>query len=232
MMTLRKAADRFHTAIDWLDSWHTFSFGSHYDQRHMGFGPLRVINDDRIKGGGGFPTHGHKDMEIITIVLSGALAHKDSIGTGSVIRPGDVQKMSAGSGIQHSEFNASPSEPVHLLQIWIMPNKAVEPEYQQIHFEAQALRNQFCLVAAEGKTKSVITLYQDAKLYIADVSAGESLNYKIAPSRHVWVQMATGKVLAGSSLMAEGDGLAVEDEASLTFTAQTESKILLFDLGN
>lgn len=230
MLTLRKAADRFHTHIDWLDSWHTFSFGHHYAPHHMGFGPLRVINDDRVKGGGGFPTHPHRDMEIITVVLEGALQHKDSIGTGSVIKPGDVQKMSAGSGIKHSEFNASPTTPVHLLQIWIEPNKTgVAPEYQQIHFAHERLSNQFCLVAApEGN--GVISLYQDAHMYIAELDAGKTLEFPVAKGRKVWVHVATGNAEVQGLKMGAGDGLAVESESKLAFSAQAASKLLLFDL--
>jgi hypothetical protein len=233
MLTLRKATDRFHTQIDWLDSWHTFSFGHHYDPTHMGFGSLRVINDDRITGGGGFPTHGHRDMEIITIVLEGALEHKDSIGTGSVIKPGDVQKMSAGSGIEHSEFNASLVDPVHLLQIWIMPNvRNVVPAYQQIHFAPTQLRNQFCLVASGDGKDGIISLYQDARMYVAELDAGKTLGFSVAKGRKIWVHVATGAAEVQGMKMNEGDGLAVENESSLTFVAQAASKLLLFDLGN
>jgi quercetin 2,3-dioxygenase len=232
MKTLRKAADRFHTKINWLDSWHSFSFGDHYDSRHMGFGPLRVINEDHVKGGSGFPTHPHRDMEIITVVLKGALEHKDSTGGGSVIRPGDVQKMSAGSGIMHSEFNPSPREEVHLLQIWIVPNVLnVEPGYVQQHFEPEKLRNQFCLVAGEDGEGGVIPIHQDASLLIADLSQGKTLDYAAAPKRKLWVQMALGETEAGGTLLQAGDGLAVEGERALSFSARTDSKILLFDMG-
>jgi len=233
MIILRKAAERFHTRIDWLDSWHTFSFGPHYDPRYMGFGPLRVINDDRVMGGGGFPTHGHRDMEIITVVLSGALEHKDSLGTGSVIRPGDVQKMSAGKGIEHSEFNASAHEPVHLLQIWIMPEvHGVKPGYQQIHFTPQQWQNQFCVVASPDGKDGSISLYQDAHMYVATLGNGASLDYAITKGRNIWVHVATGKAHVAGHLVSEGDGLSATGEKALAFKAQTESTLLLFDLGD
>jgi redox-sensitive bicupin YhaK (pirin superfamily) len=231
MLTLRKSSGRFHTKINWLDSWHSFSFGEHYDPAHLGFGPLRVINEDRVKGGAGFPTHGHRDMEIITVVLKGALEHKDNAGGGSIIRPGDVQKMSAGSGIMHSEFNASKTEEVHLLQIWIMPNvESVKPGYVQLHFGAEQMRNRFCLVAAGGAKDGIIPLYQDARLLIADASPGARLDYEIEPGRIAWVQLASGEVGVNASTMHAGDGLAAKDERRLNVTAKAESKMLLFDM--
>jgi redox-sensitive bicupin YhaK (pirin superfamily) len=232
MKIVRKARERFHTKIDWLDSWHSFSFGDHYDPEHMGFGPLRVINEDRVRGGAGFPTHPHRDMEIITVVLEGALSHKDNTGGGSVIKPGDVQKMSAGTGILHSEFNSSAKEEVHLLQIWIVPDrKGVAPGYVQLHFKPEQMRDRFCLVAAPQGTEGIIPIYQDARLLIADLSAGKSLKYDAAPKRKLWVQMALGQADAGGQMLQAGDGLAAENESSLTFTAKAESKILLFDMG-
>ncbi|NBX02542.1 MAG: pirin family protein [Alphaproteobacteria bacterium] len=230
MLTLRKATDRFHTKIDWLDSWHTFSFGHHRDHAHMGFGPLRVINDDIIAPDQGFDTHGHRDMEIITVVLSGALEHKDSLGTGSVIFPGDVQKMSAGKGILHSEFNASPNHPCQLLQIWIMPSvEGVKPEYQQISFDDRT-KNNLCLVASGAGEEGVISLYQDAKMYVADMSAGTTLEQTLAAGRGAWVHVATGQVEINGQSMSAGDGAAISAEQKITFAAKSESKILLFDL--
>ena len=233
MITLRKATDRFHTRIEWLDSWHTFSFGHHYDPQHMGYGPLRVINDDRILGGGGFPTHGHRDMEIITVVLEGELQHKDSIGTGSVIRPGDVQKMSAGSGIEHSEFNASKDKPCHLLQIWIIPDKnSVKPAYQQIHFAPERLQDQLCLVAGPDGKGDIISLYQDAYMYVSKLSAGKTVDYRPPKGRKTWVQVATGSAETGGTALGAGDGLAAEGESKLSFKAKTDSTLIVFDLGD
>jgi len=231
MITLRKATDRFHTKIDWLDSWHTFSFGEHYDANHMAFGPLRVINEDRIKGGAGFPTHGHKDMEIITLVLSGSLSHKDSIGNGSAITPGDVQKMSAGKGILHSEFNASATEACHLLQIWIIPSvTGIKPEYQQIHFEPEQWRNQLCLVASPEAKDGTILLHQDARMYVAQLSKGASVEYAIGKNRGVWAHLATGKADINGMTLIEGDALALEDEKSFTCNASEDSTLLVFDV--
>jgi quercetin 2,3-dioxygenase len=231
MKTLRKAAERFHTKISWLDSWHSFSFADHYDPHHMGFGPLRVINEDRIRGGAGFPTHGHRDMEIITVVLSGALSHKDNTGGGSVIRPGDVQKMSAGTGILHSEFNTSATEETHLLQIWIVPNATgVAPGYVQRHFEPSETRDRFCLVAAPAGKEQVIPLHADALLSVADVGTGKTLRYAPEAKRKLWVQMALGEAAVNGMDLRAGDGLAVENEQALSFTAKAESKILLFDM--
>ncbi len=231
MLTLRKASDRFHTQIDWLDSWHSFSFGEHHDPRHMGFGPLRVINDDRITGGGGFPTHGHRDMEIITIVLTGVLEHKDSLGNGSRIRPGDVQKMSAGLGILHSEFNANADIPVHLLQIWITPSvMGIAPSYQQIHFDADRLQNKFCLIASHSGAEESVLLHQDARILMADIATGETLHYRPEKGRKAWVQLAGGNIEVNQIALNEGDGLAVEQEMALAFCASAQSKVLLFDL--
>jgi redox-sensitive bicupin YhaK (pirin superfamily) len=232
MLTLRKASERFHTKIDWLDSRHSFSFGEHHDPRHMGFGPLRVINEDFVRGGAGFPTHGHRDMEIITVVLYGALSHKDNTGGGSQIKPYDVQKMSAGTGILHSEFNTSAKEEVHLLQIWIIPSvTGVKPGYVQYHFEPEKMRDRFCLVAEEGGKDGIIPIHQDAKLLIADLDAGKTLGYETEKGRKLWVQLATGDAVVNGTTMRAGDGLAAEGENALSFTAKAESKILLFDMG-
>lgn len=231
MITLRKATDRFHTNIDWLDSWHTFSFGEHHDDNHVHFGPLRVINDDRIAGGGGFPTHGHRDMEIITIVLEGVLEHKDSIGNGAPIRPGDVQKMSAGLGILHSEFNGSQEHACHLLQIWIMPNvTGVAPGYQQVHFDPATMKNHARLVASPSGADGSITLVQDARIYMASVDAGATLTHPIPAGRGLWAHVATGAGNISGHDVTEGDGLAFVKEKALTFTASAPSKIILFDV--
>lgn len=231
MITLRAANDRFHTKIDWLDSWHTFSFGHHHDPRHMGFSDLRVINDDIVHGGGGFATHPHRDMEIITVVLSGALAHKDSLGNGSTIEPGDVQKMSAGTGILHSEFNASPTEAVHLLQLWIMPNqKGVKPAYWQKRFPQEARQGRFCLVVSPDEAEGSIPIYQDARLFVADLKVGQTLEQKLDTGRKYWLQVATGSMQANGQVLNAGDGLAMTQENLLGIVAQTESTAILFDL--
>ncbi len=231
MLTLRPASARFHTQIDWLDSWHSFSFGEHHDPSHMGFSDLRVINDDIINGGGGFGTHGHRDMEIITVVLSGALEHKDSLGNGSVILPGDVQKMSAGRGILHSEFNGSATEPVRLLQLWIMPNvKGVEPAYWQKHFTQQERNGRFCLVVSPDATEGSLPIYQDSRLYVSDMKANSEQAFTPQTQRKYWVQAATGSFSVNGQHLVEGDGLAIAQETSLHFIAQADSTLLLFEL--
>lgn len=231
MLLHRPAAERFHTDIDWLKSWHSFSFSEHYDPNHMGFSSLRVINDDVVLGGGGFPTHPHKDMEIITVVLSGALAHKDSLGNGSTILPGDVQKMSAGRGILHSEFNASPTEPVHLLQLWIQPNvKGVEPAYWQKHFAPEMRRNRFCLVASPDAAEGSLPMYQDAWLYVADITPEHKVNFAPQTGRCYWLQVATGNFTCNEQPLAAGDGLAMRDEKDLAL--QGEGTVVLFDLAS
>lgn len=231
MQTIRKANERFHTHIEWLDSWHSFSFGEHYDPAYRGFSSLRVINDDRISGGGGFPTHGHKDMEIITVVLSGALAHQDSLGNGSTILPGDVQKMSAGRGILHSEYNASATEPVHLLQLWIVPQvKGVEPAYWQKRFAPEDRRGRFCLVVSSEASEGSLPIHQDACLYVADLETGLRLEHVLKPTRWYWLQVATGSVEVNGTFLAAGDGLALQEEETLTCQAHAPSTVLLFDL--
>lgn len=233
MLTLRSANDRGRANFGWLDSRHTFSFGEYHDPAHMGFGPLRVINDDRVAGGGGFPTHPHRDMEIVSYVLSGALAHKDSIGTGSVIKPGDVQRMSAGTGIAHSEFNASTTDPVHFLQIWFIPEKrGLAPGYEQKNFDAESKRDQLRLVASpEGRDGSV-TIRTDAALYVSLLGEGAKVSHGIAAGRGAWLQVARGSVAVGDVTLAEGDGLQVTDETQIEIVGKAaESEILLFDLG-
>jgi len=231
MITLRAAKDRFHTKIDWLDSWHTFSFGHHHDPKHMGFSDLRVINDDVVTGGGGFATHPHKDMEIITVVLSGALSHKDSLGNGSTILPGDVQKMSAGTGIRHSEFNTSPAEPVHLLQLWIQPSKeGVQPAYWQQHFAPETRQGKFCLVVSPDAAESSIPIYQDARLYVTDLEKGDTLKHALDAKRNYWLHVATGSITANGQKLAAGDGLALTDETLLDVVSDVDGSAILFDL--
>ncbi len=231
MLTLRDAAGRGRTAIDWLDSWHSFSFGDFHDPKWRGFRNLRVINDDRVAPGGGFDTHPHRDMEIITWVLSGALEHRDSLGNGSVIRPGDMQRMTAGTGILHSEFNPSPTESVHLLQIWLFPEqKGLAPGYEQRTFGRRELQNALRLVASrEGRNESV-TIHQDADVYAANLEAGHSVRHELAPGRHAWLQVAAGNVVVNGQEMRAGDGVAISDERSLEIAGREPTDIVLFDL--
>ena len=233
MLTIRRANERGHADFGWLDSHHSFSFGEYYDPVHMGFGPLRVINDDRVAGGGGFPTHPHRDMEIVSYVLEGALAHKDSLGTGSVIKPGDVQRMSAGTGIAHSEFNASATDPVHFLQIWFLPEKrGLAPGYEQKNFDAKTKRNTLRLVASPDGRDGSVTIRTDAALYVSLLGAGAKVSHVLAAGRGAWIQVARGSVAVGDITLAEGDGLQATDERALEIVGKAaESEILLFDLG-
>lgn len=232
MIKLRKAADRGHFEFGWLDTSHTFSFGEYFDPAHMGFRSLRVINDDLIAPGQGFPTHGHRDMEILSWIAEGALEHKDSLGTGSVIRPGDLQRMSAGSGVRHSEFNPSPKERTRLLQIWIQPDRSgLSPSYEQKHFPIAGRTNRLQLLASrEGRDDSV-RVQQDAELWSAVLQAGHSVKHEFAPGRHGWLQIVSGELESGKLALAAGDGLALSDERALEVRAKTTAEILLFDLG-
>jgi redox-sensitive bicupin YhaK (pirin superfamily) len=229
MIAIRPAAERGRTEIDWLDSRHTFSFGEYFDPRHMGFRALRVINEDHVVPGAGFPTHGHRNMEIVTYVLDGAIAHKDSLGTGSVIRPGEVQRMTAGTGIRHSEFNHSDDAPLHFLQIWILPEKdGLPPGYEQKSFAKQpgALR----LVGSRDGRDGSITVHQDVDIHAAVLCAGDAVDFAPAPDRHVWVQVARGAVTLNGQALRQGDGAAVSKEPSLKIAAQEDAEIVLFDL--
>ena len=233
MMTLRSAKARGQTEIGWLDSRHTFSFGDYYDPSAMGFRVLRVLNDDRVAPGGGFPTHGHRDMEIVSYVLDGALEHKDSIGTGSVIRPGDVQRMSAGTGVRHSEFNASASEPVHFLQIWFLPGRAgLAPGYEQRHFADAEKRGRLRLVASPDGRDGSVTIHQNATLHVGLFSEGERATHAIAHGRAVYVHVARGEVDVGGRRLGEGDGAAITDEATVEIAGRSggAGEVLLFDL--
>jgi redox-sensitive bicupin YhaK (pirin superfamily) len=232
MITLRPARERGHAEHGWLDSRHTFSFADYHDPKHMGFRALRVINEDRVAPGQGFGTHPHRDMEIISYVLDGALEHKDSMGTGSVIRLGDVQRMSAGTGVLHSEFNASKSAPVHFLQIWILPDRAgLPPGYEQKSFPAGERNNQLRLVASKDGRGGALTVHQDVSLYAALLDAGATVRHPLAPGRHAWVQVARGAVDLGGKRLSAGDGAAVSDEAEIALQAQEASEVLVFDLG-
>jgi len=234
MIKIRKANERGHADHGWLNTFHTFSFAGYYDPSNMGFRSLRVINEDWVQGGRGFGAHPHHDMEIITYVLEGSLEHKDSMGTGSVIRPGEVQRMSAGTGVTHSEYNASRSEPVRLLQIWLLPEeKGIKPSYEQREFPRQARQGKLQLLAAKDDANGALKIHQDAKLFAAEVSSGEQIKHELAPGRHAWLQVARGGVrLNGQSLQA-GDGAAVTGESELVVAANgngTPAEFLLFDL--
>ncbi|MCG6134742.1 MAG: pirin family protein [Nostoc sp. LLA-1] len=223
---------RGHAQFGWLDSHHTFSFGSFYDPNRMGFRSLRVINDDRIAPGAGFPTHSHRDMEILTYVLSGAVEHKDSLGTGSVIRPGDAQIMSAGTGIAHSEFNPSPTEPLHLLQIWILPDKqGLAPRYEQKSFSPEEKRGQLRLIAAKDGRDGAVTIYQDVDLYASILAQGDVVNYHVKPTRYAWLQIAEGVATLNGEELRAGDGVQISGEEKLQISTEIGTEFLLFDLG-
>jgi redox-sensitive bicupin YhaK (pirin superfamily) len=231
MIIHRKAAERGRADFGWLNSHHSFSFGQYYDPNHMGFGALRVINDDRVAGGGGFDTHGHKDMEILSYVLEGELAHRDSLGSGSVIRPGDVQLMSAGTGVRHSEFNASPDDPVHFLQIWIIPEKqGLQPAYAERHFPEAERRNRLRLIASSDGRDGSLKIRQDAAIHASVLEEGASLSHVLKRARRCWLQVAAGSLDVNGHILSEGDGLALVMEESLAMTARTKSEFLLFDL--
>ena len=230
MIQLRRGGERGHFSHGWLDTYHTFSFADYYDPRHMGFSVLRVINEDFVAPGQGFPMHAHRDMEIITWILEGALEHKDNLGTGSVIRPGEIQRMSAGTGIRHSEFNPSKREPVHLLQIWILPNRpGVTPSYEQKRFEDVELANRLRLVASPDGRDGSVTIHQDALVLAARLNGGE-LTHALAPGRRAWVQVARGEIALNGRRLAAGDGAGVEDEPRAVLAAGDEAEVLLFDL--
>jgi hypothetical protein len=231
MITIRRANERGHANFGWLDSWHTFSFGSYYDPEHMGFSDLRVINEDRVLGGEGFPSHSHRDMEIISYVLDGALAHKDSTGSGGVMRYGDVQRMSAGRGVTHSEMNGSREEKVHFLQIWLLPERGGLPaSYEDKHFTPDDKRGKWKLIAAPGGADGSLTLHQDARLYATILNEGQELTQPLERGRHGWLQVARGRVRIDGQELLAGDGAAVSDVANVTVTGIEPSEVLLFDL--
>ena len=231
MLTVRKARERGHFNHGWLDTFHTFSFADYYDPKFMGFRQLRVINEDRVAPGNGFGTHPHRDMEIITYVLDGALEHKDSMGTGSVIRPGDVQRMSAGTGVTHSEFNASETDPVHLLQIWIMPGQRnLKPSYEQKTIPIDQANGDLRLVASPDGREGSVTVHQDVALYAAKLKADQQAEHALDPGRHAWLQVARGSVTANGQKLQEGDGAAISEEAKLSLKAESPAEVLLFDL--
>jgi redox-sensitive bicupin YhaK (pirin superfamily) len=231
MLQVRRSDERGHAEHGWLDSHHTFSFAGYYDPRHMGFGPLRVINEDRVRPGMGFGTHPHQDMEIISYVLDGALEHKDSMGNGSVIRPGDVQYMSAGTGVRHSEYNASKDESVHFLQIWIMPNsRGGKPSYGQQHYPREDRLNRLRAVASHDGRDGSIEIKQDAVMYSGILEAGVDVSHEIDEGRRVWLHVARGSVKVGETTLSTGDALSTNDVGSLGLHAEAESEVILFDL--
>ena len=232
MIKVRKSEDRGHANHGWLNTYHTFSFADFYDPKFMGFRTLRVINEDRVKPGAGFGTHGHRDMEIISYVLEGALEHKDSIGTGSVMRPGDVQRMSAGTGIRHSEFNHSKDEPVHFLQIWLLPEQeGLPPSYEQKAFSNADKRGQLRLIASRDGRNGSVTVHQDAEIFAAILNRSESVSYALPNGRKAWVQVARGAVTLNGKNLTAGDGSGVEEVATLEIRGVSDdSEILLFNL--
>jgi len=231
MIEVRLAGNRGHTYWGWLDSRHTFAFGDYYDPAHVGFRSLRVLNDDRVTPGAGFGTHGHRDMEILSYVLEGALEHKDSAGGGGVIRPGEIQFMRAGTGVRHSEFNHSKVEPVHFLQIWIEPDtRGLRPAYGQKAFDRDAMRKTFVLLASPNGREGSLQVHQDVDLWATVIGAGESREFRLRPRRHAWIHVARGCVSLNGTALSEGDGAAVSGEESLGFLGDEPAEVLLFDL--
>lgn len=232
MIQIRPAEERGHANYGWLDTYHTFSFSDYHHPDFMGFRSLRVINEDWVKPGHGFPTHPHRDMEIITYVLEGELAHKDSMGTGSVIRPGEVQKMSAGTGIRHSEYNHSKTEPVHLLQIWILPEKqGLKPMYEQKVIPPEEKQGKLRLLASPKSGNGAVTLYQNARLYATELKSGQSVDYELENGRYAWLQVARGDIRVNDKELKSGDGAAVAEEKNLKISGiDDKSEVLLFDL--
>lgn len=237
MLRVRRGRERGATEIGWLDSRHTFAFGDYYDPDNMGFRSLRVINEDRVAPRGGFPTHPHRDMEILTYVISGELQHRDSMGNGSIIRPGEIQRMSAGTGIHHSEVNPSKSDPVHFLQIWILPDRrGLTPGYEQKSYGDEQRRGRLLLVAAREGRDGAVTIHQDASLYASRLDAGATVGHELAPGRHAWLQVVKGELEVGGEKLEAGDGAAIEAEpsgapTSIAIAARGEAELLLFDLG-
>jgi redox-sensitive bicupin YhaK (pirin superfamily) len=231
MLEIRRAGERGHAQHGWLDSWHSFSFADYHDPAHMGFGPLRVINEDRIQPGTGFGTHGHRDMEIISYVLEGALAHRDSMGTGSSIVPGDVQRMSAGRGVQHSEFNHAKDAATHFLQIWIEPSeRGIAPGYEQKHFDAASKRGKLRLVASPDGAEGSVTIHQDARIYAGLFDGAERAAIAVAPGRRAYLHVVRGKLLANGTPLAAGDALKLSGVAEVALEKGENAEALLFDL--
>lgn len=231
MLEIRKAADRGHAQHGWLNSHHTFSFAEYYDRAHMGWSALRVINDDTVQAGEGFGAHGHRDMEIFSYVLEGALEHKDSMGSGSVIRPGDVQLMSAGTGVQHSEFNHSRTEPVHFLQIWIIPKfSGIKPNYQEKRFSDEEKRGRLRLVVSPDGQDGSLTIVQDARVYAGLLDGDEKIEQPLPAGRHAYVHVARGQLTLNGLSLSAGDGVKIADETMLTLAGGENAEVLVFDL--
>ena len=232
MIAIRRADERGRTDWGWLDSRHTFSFGEYFDPRHVGFRSLRVVNDDRVRPAAGFGTHGHRDMEILSYVLEGGLEHQDSTGGGGVIRPGEIQFMRAGTGVRHSEFNSSKTEPVHFLQIWIVPDtNGLRPRYDQQPFDAEAARRGFVTLASKDGRDGSIQVQQDVSLLLTRPGAGDERLYPLAPGRHAWVHVARGDVALGGQDLGAGDGAALSGEPAVTLVGRGDAEVLVFDLG-
>jgi redox-sensitive bicupin YhaK (pirin superfamily) len=231
MNNIRRSSERGFADHGWLKSFHTFSFADYYDPQHVQFGPLRVINEDRVQAGAGFGTHGHRDMEIISYVLAGELAHKDSLGNGSVIRPGDVQRMSAGTGVRHSEFNPSPSQPVHFLQIWIQPAEAgIEPSYEEKRFSPEEKRGRLRLIASPDRAQGSVLIHQDARVYAGLFGGEEHAELEVAPGRGIYLHVARGSLTANGAALEAGDALRITDGAKLNLSSAQGAEVLVFDL--
>ena len=232
MLRIRKASDRGSVNLGWLDSKHSFSFGDYYDAEHMGFGTLRVINEDKVQPGQGFATHSHRDMEIVSYILSGSLEHKDSMGNGAVMHAGEVQRMTAGTGVTHSEFNHSDSDNVHFLQIWVLPEEdSLPPGYEQKTFSSEDKQNRLRLVSSRDGRDGSLTIHQDMDIYATVMSPGTELSHSIAADRQAWVQIARGDVVIAGESLSAGDGVAIPDAENVTIRAVTDSEVLLFDMG-
>jgi len=231
MIKIRKSKERGHFNHGWLDTYHTFSFDQYHDPAHVHFRSLRVINEDRVAPAHGFPMHAHRDMEIITYILSGELAHRDSMGNGSVIRPGDVQRMTASTGVRHSEFNPSRTEPCHLLQIWIVPNERdLTPGYEQKFFAETERKGRLRLIVSDDPVDGAVAINQDARVYASLLDRGESIRYQIPEQRHCWLQLARGTIRTNDETLQVGDGAAISEESELTILAEQDSEFLVFDL--
>lgn len=231
MLQLRRSSDRGHTQLDWLDSRHTFSFGDYYDPAYVGFGALRVINEDRVAPGAGFPTHAHQNMEIVSYVLEGELEHRDSLGNGSIIRPGDIQRMSAGTGVRHSEYNASKTQPVHFLQIWLLPARpSLPPSYEQKHFDVASLRDRWTLVGSSDGRDGSVVIHQDVSLFATQLDDNQTVRYSVASGRRAYLHVARGTVRLNDQTLAAGDGAAFTEARDIVLVASGAAEALLFDL--
>lgn len=231
MLTVRRSEERGHADHGWLNSYHTFSFAGYHDPQHMGFRSLRVMNEDRVAGGQGFGTHAHRDMEIVSYVLSGELEHKDSMGNGEVLRPGEFQRITAGTGITHSEFNPSKDESTHFYQIWLLPERSgLEPSYEQKSFDPVGRQNQLQLVASQDATDGSLKIHQDARIYLLDLTADNRLEYHLPPGRHAWIQVLRGSISVNNETLRTSDAAAISDESQIELRAAEPAELMLFDL--